>query len=402
MLEAVSIVRHQTTARRGGLVVEVPVLVVVGLGDIVLAIVLHPGTGIAQYLLGPGTPTVGVATAVLAGLRRMFPERILMLGLAVAGLSLSGTIATLIVAAVRPGSWSYPGVDEIVAMALLTGAACRRLTGREAGFAALASVVAMVSAPVLRYGIGSPAALMAVPAAVLWGVALAVGLLLRDADRRRMAELADVRANERMQLARELHDLIGYHVSGIVVRAQAAKALAENPAVPALDPVEVYGEIEQAGADALTATRRLVGLLRADGPVAVLPGSGLDEAIRTAVDDHGAVDADLDVDIAAELADLAVPPELAITAHRLVLEALTNVRRHAPDATRVTVRATVDGRHAVVSVHNDKASGGGSSGYGLVGMAERVHALGGSLSAGAERGRGWRLIARLPLEKGSR
>src|SRR5262249_35055018 len=151
---------------------------------------------------------------------------------------------------------------------------------------------------------------------------------------------------------------------------QAAKALAENPAVASLDPVQVYDEIEQAGAEALTATRRLVGLLRADGPVAVLPGSGLDDAIRSAVDDHGAVDADLNVDIAAELTGVAVPPELAITAHRLVLEALTNVRRHAPDATQVTVRATLDGRHAIVDVHNDKAGNGSGAGYGLVGMAE--------------------------------
>ena len=384
--------------RRGVLVAEIAVLVAAGVADIVLTVLIRHGPGTIPRLLGPLVPAVGEATAVLAVLRRRFPERILALGLAVAALSLVSTAGSVAIASAHEGTWAYPGTTEVIAMALLTGAACRHLPGRSATPVALSSVVAMVAAPLVRYGIGSPAALLALPAALLWGVALAVGLILRDADTRHRAELAGVRAGERLQLARELHDLIAHHVSGIVVRAQAARAIAEKSPQ---DPVPVYAEIEQAAAEALTATRQLVGMLRADGPVAVLPGSGLGDAIRTAIADHGDLDAELDVDVAAAVDELPVPPEVVVTAHRLVLEALTNVRRHAPNATRVTLRATLDHGHAVLDIHNDRAGGRAGSGYGLAGMAERVSALGGSLRAGAERGRGWRITARLPVERAS-
>lgn len=389
--------------RRGVLVAEVAVLVLVCLADIVLVFRIGHGTGMVPELLGPLVPSASEATAVLAVLRRRFPNRVFALGLVVAALSLVSTGAGAAIAAAQQGPWAYPGATEVVAMALLTGAACRRLPVARAAGVALAGVVAMVATPLVRYGIGSPVALLAVPAALLWGAAVAVGLILRDADTRHATELTEVRAGERLQLARELHDLIAHHVSGIVVRAQAARAIAENPAAPAQDPVVVYTEIEQAGAEALTATRQLVGMLRADGPVAVMPGSGAGDAIRAAVDDHGALDCGLDLDIAAELDAFAAPPELVITVHRLVLEALTNIRRHASTATRVAVRATVDAGHLVVDIHNDgtgtRSANRAGPGYGLVGMTERVGALGGSLRAGPERGRTWRLTARLPLER---
>lgn len=382
---------------------EVAALVLVGLADIVLTFRMKHHPGVVPGLLGPLVPSAGEGTAVLAVLRRRFPDRVFALGLAVAALSLASTGGSAAIAVAHQGTWAYPGATEVVAMALLTGAASRRLAARHAAGVALAGVVAMVATPVVRYGIGSPVALLAVPAALLWGAAVAVGLILRDADTRRVTDLADVRAGERLQLARELHDLIAHHVSGIVVRAQAARAVAENPSATAQDPVMVYTEIEQAGTEALTATRRLVGMLRANEPVAVMPGSGVGDAIRAAVEDHGALEPELDVEIAAELDGLTAPPELVITVHRLVLEALTNMRRHAPNATRVTVSATVDGGQLVLDIHNDGAGARtgnrAGSGYGLVGMAERVTALGGSLRAGPERGRSWRLTARLPLDR---
>lgn len=388
--------------RRGILVAEVLALVLVSLADIVLMVRMKHGAGMVPELLGPLVPSAGEATAVVAVLRRRFPGKVFVLGFAVAALSLVSTGASAAIAAARQGSWAYPGATEVVAMALLTGAASRRLPARHAAGVALAGVVAMVATPLVRYGIGSPVALLAVPAALLWGGAVAVGLILRDADRRRLSELADVRSSERLQLARELHDLIAHHVSGIVVTAQAAKAIAENPSVTAQDPVVVYTEIEQAGTEALTATRQLVGMLRSGGPVAVLPGSGVGDALRAAIDDHGTIEPKLDLDIAEDL-ECAAPPELVITVHRLVLEALTNVRRHAPGATRVAVRATVDCGQLALDIHNDGAGvrpgNRAGSGYGLVGMAERVGALGGSLDAGPEQGQSWRLTARLPLDR---
>jgi signal transduction histidine kinase len=94
----------------------------------------------------------------------------------------------------------------------------------------------------------------------------------------------------------------------------------------------------------------------------------------------------------------AVPSDLAGTVNRIVLESMTNVRRHAPDATEVTVSARTADGHLVLEIRNDGARGDRSGGgYGLVGMAERVGALGGSLHAGPEPGQRWRTTARLPL-----
>lgn len=391
--------------RRGVLVAEIAVLLLAASGDIALEARMPLGTGMVRALLGSLVPAVGPATAVLAVLRRRFPYRVDLLGFGVAGLSLLSTVGSIAIAGAGEGPRSYPGGTEILAMALLTGAGCRHLSARHGSAVAIVSLVAMVAAPLARYGIGSPVALLAVPTAALWGGAVALGLILRDADTRRRAELADVRAGERLQLARELHDLVAHHVSGIVVRAQAAGAVASNPAATHQDPVEVYAEIVAAGAEALSATRRLVGMLRTNEPLAILPGSRFGDAVRAAVGTRSAADPVVDVDIADALDQMPVRPELAITVHRVVLEALTNVRRHATEATEVTVTARTESDDVVLEIRNNGVHGRPANragpGYGLVGLTERANALGGSVRAGAAQGRRWRVTARLPLEPGT-
>jgi signal transduction histidine kinase len=261
----------------------------------------------------------------------------------------------------------------------------------------------MTAAPVLRYGIGSPSALLAVPAALLWGGSLAVGLILRDADARRLAALAAVRTAERLRLARELHDLVAHHVTGIVVRAQAARVLAGHPVASEQDDAEVYREIEEAGSGALTAMRRLVGMLRTDAGDSPAPASGIRDAVLDAASGHGGISPSLP----DELDDLTVAPELITTVHRVVLEALTNVRRHAPEATEVQVAARVQhepvGDLLILEIVNDGANGSHQegSGYGLIGMTERVTALGGTLRAGTEPGRRWQITVRFPIDDGT-
>jgi signal transduction histidine kinase len=157
------------------------------------------------------------------------------------------------------------------------------------------------------------------------------------------------------------------------------------------DPVEVYREVEQAGAEALTSMRRLVGMLRSD-PMPSLPGGTLGDAVRAATDGHA------DVRMSEELDAMAVPSDLSSTVHRIVLESMTNVRRHAPNATEVEVAVDVDDGDLVLDIRNDGVGGDRSGGgYGLVGMAERVAALGGNLDAGPEPGHRWRTTAWLPL-----
>jgi len=96
---------------------------------------------------------------------------------------------------------------------------------------------------------------------------------------------------------------------------------------------------------------------------------------------------------------LAVTPEAATTVHRVIMESVTNAHRHAPQARELAVDVRIDGDWLVVEVVNDgvRSAPAGDRGYGLVGMAERVDALGGSLLAGAAPGQRWRVCARLPL-----
>ncbi|OLF17988.1 hypothetical protein BU204_08610 [Actinophytocola xanthii] len=373
---------------------EVAVLVAASVLDAVLALGDGRPTGIGATLLVSVVPYAGTAMAILAVLRRRFPHRIGWLGAAVVGLSVLDTGASAVAELVGIGQLSQPVVAEVLAVVLLVGAGVRRLPRGRAVTLALLAGAAVVAAPVVRFGVGSPAALLAAPAALLWGVALAVGLVLRDADSRHRAELRRVRTGERLQLARELHDLVTHYISGIVVRAQAARSLHGNPAAPEQDPAEVYGEIERAGADALAAMRTLVGMLRRDENILPPPGSGLGDVVRAAAAGRAAVR------VAEELETLRVPPELAATVHRVVLESVTNAVRHGPQETKVRVEVRVEQDDLVLDVSNDTGRSAGPAsppGYGITGMTERVTALGGTLAAGPNSGGRWHTTARLPL-----
>ncbi|MFI9385852.1 sensor histidine kinase [Kutzneria sp. NPDC052558] len=375
---------HGWTGRRGPMVAEclaLGLLLAVDIGWAVHA-GLPPGLiGEVAFELAPGQST---AVALLAVLRRRFPNRVLVLGCVVAALSLLGTGAFVASAALGEPLPMELGLTELLALALLVGSAARRLATVPAVVVVAAGAVAMIAQALLRYGFGG---LVAVPTAVVWGGALAVGLLLRDADFRRKSALSEVRVGERLLLARELHDLVAHHVTGVVVLAQAGRRVA-----PERD--EVFGEIEQAGTEALAAMRRLVGMLRTEGGLGAAP-TGLLDAVERAAPPGARLTVQDGLDV------LAVTPEAATTVHRVIQESVTNAHRHAPQARQVDVEVRVDGDWLVVEVVNDgvRAVSGGDRGYGLVGMAERVDALGGSLLAGAAPGQRWRVSVRLPLSR---
>ncbi|WP_306746593.1 sensor histidine kinase [Saccharothrix yanglingensis] len=374
-------------ARRGVFVAEVVVLLVAMAADAVQALRGDAPRGPLTPVLETVLPSVGGAVAVLAVLRRRFPRRIESLAGAVVGFSLLSTAGS----AVTERASAHPVVTEVVAAVLLVAAGCRRLPPVRAAVLAVAAGAAVVLAPVVRHGPDGPAALFAVAAALTWGAALALGLILRDADARHRRELERTRADDRLRLARELHDLVAHHVTGIVVRTRAARALAGDPPAPAQDPLEVYGEIEEAAAEALTATRRLVGVLRSDDP-SPAPGGALGDVLRTAAGDRASAH------VADDVEGLPLPPSVAGALHRVVLEALTNVRRHAPRAADVRVAARAEDGDLVVEVANDGVPAGPrGGGYGLTGMAERVAALGGALEAGPRPGGRWLVTARVPL-----
>ncbi|MEU8380692.1 histidine kinase [Streptosporangium sp. NPDC048865] len=208
----------------------------------------------------------------------------------------------------------------------------------------------------------------------------------RLAEHRRRGAVARARQEQRLELARDLHDFVAHDVSGIVVQAQAALLLLDHDRERAR---EALRRIEAAGLRALASMDRTVDELRRE------PQPGLADLPGLVADFR---DARVDLEM-EEQAVSEVPREIGATVYRIVVEALTNVRRHAAGASRVTVglRRTPEGLTLTVADDGGRAGGGASrGGSGLAALAERVRALGGTLSAGPTAG-GWTLTAVLPL-----
>ena len=203
-------------------------------------------------------------------------------------------------------------------------------------------------------------------------------------------------AAERSRIARELHDVIAHSLSVIVVQAAAERRVLG----PGRDSTaETLESIEQAGRQAMTELRRLLGLLRkSDGELSLAPQPGLAELGDLVAEVRGA---GVEVDVRTD-GDLAVLPRgLDVTAYRIVQECLTNVLKHAA-ARRVQISLHCLGRCLDIDVTDDGTSAAVPSpgGFGLVGMRERVSVYGGTVQAGHRDGGGFRVHARLPVEAG--
>lgn len=236
-----------------------------------------------------------------------------------------------------------------------------------------------------------------------------LGVYLRTQESKRQRSLDDVRRAQRLELANDLHDFVAHHVSGIVVQAQASQFVARDDPAKAVDALRT---IEEAGQQALASMRRTVRMLREDdgGDAPAAPVQGIADLpdLARRYGDTGGVPVHLSV--AADVDD-GLPPEVTTSAYRIVLEALTNVRKHAVDVTAVTVelrreshdRGAADLLVLVYDGAGRQLGGDGESqrGFGLVGLRERVIAVGGTLRAGPRDGLGWTVEARLPLPASS-
>ncbi|WP_341721519.1 sensor histidine kinase [Thermobifida halotolerans] len=227
--------------------------------------------------------------------------------------------------------------------------------------------------------------------AVLFSVG-ALGTALRYRAGARARELDRVRLLERERLARDLHDTVAHHVSAMAVRAQAGLATASRPGA-AVDALRV---IETEASRTLTEMRAMVRALRRGGPADLAPSPRVGDLERLAgrCGSGPAVEVHLD----GPLDEL--PPPVGTAVYRLAQEAVTNARRHARNATRVEVRVTADDRSVRLRVSDDGETGslrpGAAPGYGIVGMVERAHLLGGTCEAAPDPGRGWTVTAVLP------
>jgi signal transduction histidine kinase len=246
------------------------------------------------------------------------------------------------------------------------------------------------------------------PLGITVAVALGVGLYLRAIDARRARALMAARRDERLDLARDLHDFVAHHVTGIVVQAQAARFAAQSGAAQTPEQLDtMFAGIEKAGTEALTSMRQMVGLLRdaqhTSAPDGEAFGAAAGAPATRPVGDLTRL-RDLVAGFAHPPATLALapdlgplPPEVAASVHRVVQESLTNIRKHAADAASVQVTVTRTGRGSVEVTVRDDGQGRGrrlpSSGFGLAGLTERVDALGGRLHAGPRPEGGWEVVA---------
>jgi len=201
-------------------------------------------------------------------------------------------------------------------------------------------------------------------------------------------EQAQLEARE--AVAREMHDVLGHRLSLLSVHAGA---LEFRPDAPAEDIARAARVIRESAHQALQDLREVIGVLRA--PVGELPQPTVADIPELVAESRRAgMDVELRTDVTG------VPPDTAgRTAYRVVQEALTNARKHAPGAT-VSIAVTGSaGTGLTVVVENgapERAGEAGEPGQGLTGLAERVGLAGGRLDHGPTPGSGWRVEAWLP------
>ncbi|MCF3104340.1 two-component sensor histidine kinase [Streptomyces roseoverticillatus] len=286
------------------------------------------------------------------------------------------------------------GMGEDVALLVLLTLVVSRSPDRVAGVLGPLLAVAVVAAPMRDLNPEWFTALFS----MLLVVVGTFSLLLRSHAAQRVRDLTAVRTAERLELARELHDLVAHHITGIAVQAQAARFTALEGPVAA----GAFERIETSAGEALGAMRRLVSVLR-EGEAETEPVAGLPE-VRALTEAFARTGPPVVLYIEQGLEDW-IPAEVAAGVHRVVREALTNIRKHAADATAVRIgvrgvpagvelRIADDGRNAAALP--EKARGGG---FGLVGLSERAKAMGGLLRAGPAPEGGWEVTARFPVDR---
>jgi signal transduction histidine kinase len=322
---------------------------------------------------------------------------------------LAATTAVTVVFLLR----DYPDVPASVAMAVATytvAARSRLRTSLAAGAAAGAVIEVTVA---VTEGSGNLVSrhVLAVAAAYVLGYAVQVrrgdvadveerasraAQRLLEGEQRLGAEEARHRVNEeRMRIARELHDVVAHGLAMINVQAGVAAHQFDRRPEQAR---EALFTIKDASHAALQEVRATLGVLRQsgdeDGPLR--PPPGLDELPELAA---WAAAAGIDVELSVGDLPADVPVGVSMAAYRIAQEAITNVTRHADtDHARITVAATPS--KLVVEIVDDGRGTNGSGatgGHGLIGMRERAAAMGGRLEAGDRAGGGYRVRATLPI-----
>ncbi|NUO61191.1 MAG: sensor histidine kinase [Hamadaea sp.] len=322
-------------------------------------------------------------------------------------------IAALAVVAPLPWRRAHPLVVAAVAFGTVSVVDIARvLTGSQGALPSSVSATLVIAYALFRWGSGREA-VSGLGAILLWLAitcvaesssvaetvagyvfflfAAALGAAIRYRTKIRVRDIDQAKARERELLARELHDTVAHHVSGIAIQAQAGRAIAASHPERAIETLAI---IEDAATRTLTELRAIVGVLRSTQDTGFAPQPGVSEVEQLATD--GQALPRVEVTLFGELEDLS--PAVGAAIYRLAQESITNARRHARHATQVTVAVTGDADEVRLTIDDDGSAAGGRApaGYGLVGMQERAALLGGTFHAGPAAERGWRVEAVLP------
>ena len=335
--------------------------------------------------------------------------------LAFAAVSLALALRVIPVSNVLPGDVAF--LVAIYSLAAYESRRWVRLSGL--GVAAIGSVVAGLRFTSVNGEFASGTALVATTIAC--ATAALSAWMLGDLKRTRLQRMADLRERaerverererelqlaaqeERAAIAREMHDVVAHALSVIVVQADGAAYAAErSPRDTAPQSVAALKTIGATARDALSETRRLVGVLRDPTSGAELAPAGGLEQLGELVERVRA--AGVRVTLRDELDGLdqtsAVPVGVGLAAYRVVQEGLTNVMKHAgPGAAAEVAVERIPGalRITVADDGIGAASPDDGLGHGLPGMRERVLFHGGVLTAGPGSGGGWEVRATLPV-----
>lgn len=208
-------------------------------------------------------------------------------------------------------------------------------------------------------------------------------------------------AEERLRIARDVHDVVAHSLGAIAVQADAAEAALQVAPDRAMQPVRA---IRDTAREALADIRRVLDVLHED---ASPQGPSVPDDIAALV--AGARATGMRVSLDVQPAGRPVPAEVWSAGYRIVQESLSNIRRHAPGA-MASVVVRPEGDDLVLSITDDgdgvgSMAGGGPTpraGYGIRGMRERAERLGGTLTCGPATGGGFGVRAALPLTERSR
>jgi signal transduction histidine kinase len=207
--------------------------------------------------------------------------------------------------------------------------------------------------------------------------------------------------DERLRIARELHDVMAHHVTIIGIQASAAERILDRDVVKARTALQLISRESRETVDEL---QRLLGFLRparaVDSAFEADPPQPSVANVARLVADSRASGLEVSLETTGDLENL--PGSVSLSAYRIVQEALTNVRKHA-GSSRANVRVDVAAGWVNLKVHNVRgnpslAGQSTGSGLGLLGMRERARLVGGEVKAGPSSEGGWLVEARLPVQ----